>query len=231
MPTQRFAASFKTFLRWRVTRQLLGSELYSRRWPGVYHYRVDWWKSILQVPVPRIAVVEDMDKPLGAGAFLGDMHAAILMAVGCVGYVSNGAVRELPRVRELGIQLFAGNIAVSHAFAHIVDFGSVVEIGGLEVHSGDLPHGEPSISTRRRHRRTSRGSRPESHFCQQSCDARVSALACTASNGIYHPITWPSTWPRINRRAQRSTTAADECGYRICQRSVPAPASSFHAQF
>jgi 4-hydroxy-4-methyl-2-oxoglutarate aldolase len=103
-----------------------------------YHDRTDWWNSILQVPAPRIAVIEDMDKPPGIGAFLGDMHAAILMAVGCVGYVSNGAVRELPGVRKLGFQLFAGNVAVSHAYAHMFDFGSKIEIAGLQVRSGDL---------------------------------------------------------------------------------------------
>jgi regulator of RNase E activity RraA len=107
-----------------------------------YHDRADWWNSILQVPEPRIVVLEDMDKPPGVGAFLGDMHAAILRALGCVGYVTDGAVRELLRVRELGFQLFAGNIAVSHAYAHIFDFGSAVKIGGLEVKPGDLLHGD-----------------------------------------------------------------------------------------
>jgi 4-hydroxy-4-methyl-2-oxoglutarate aldolase len=70
------------------------------------------------------------------------MHAAILMAVGCIGYVSNGAVRKLPGVRELGLHLFTGNIAVSHAYAHIFDFGATITVGGLEVRTGDLLHGD-----------------------------------------------------------------------------------------
>ena len=108
----------------------------------IYHERSEWWNSILQVPAPRIAVVEDIDKPPGVGAFLGDMHAAILRALGCVGYVTNGAVRELPRVREMGFQLFAGHVAVSHAYAHMFDLGSVVKVGGLEVKPGALLHGD-----------------------------------------------------------------------------------------
>jgi len=108
----------------------------------IYHERSEWWNSILQVPAPRIAVVEDIDKPPGVGAFLGDMHAAILKALGCVGYVTNGAVRELPRVREMGFQLFAGHVAVSHAYAHMFDLGSVVKVGGLEVKPGALLHGD-----------------------------------------------------------------------------------------
>jgi 4-hydroxy-4-methyl-2-oxoglutarate aldolase len=109
---------------------------------GLYHDRTDWWNSILRIPHPRIVVMEDLDEPPGVGAFLGDMHAAILRALGCVGYVTNGAVRELPRVKALGLQLFAGNVAVSHAYAHIFDFGSPVKVAGLEVRQGDLLHGD-----------------------------------------------------------------------------------------
>jgi regulator of RNase E activity RraA len=107
-----------------------------------YHDRADWWNSILEIPAPRVVVLEDMDDPPGVGAFLGDMHAAILRGLGCVGFVTNGAVRELPRVRELGFHLFAGNVAVSHAYAHIFDLGRAVKIGGLEVRPGDLLHGD-----------------------------------------------------------------------------------------
>lgn len=107
-----------------------------------YHDRADWWSSILEVPSPRVVVVEDIDHPPGIGAFIGDMHAGILQALGCVAYVTNGAVRELPRVHRLGVQLFAGNVAVSHAYAHLFDFGAPVRIGGLEVRRGDLLHGD-----------------------------------------------------------------------------------------
>jgi 4-hydroxy-4-methyl-2-oxoglutarate aldolase len=109
---------------------------------GAYHNRSEWWQSILKVPAPRIAVLEDQDRPPGVGAFLGDMHAAILRALGCVGYVTDGAVREIPKVREVGLQLFAGNVAVSHAYAHTYDFGETVRVADLEIHQGDLLHGD-----------------------------------------------------------------------------------------
>jgi 4-hydroxy-4-methyl-2-oxoglutarate aldolase len=109
---------------------------------GSYHDRTDWWQYVLQVPPPRVIVLEDVDKQPGLGAFMGDVHAAILRALGCVGYVTNGAVRELPSVRKMGLHLFAGRVAVSHAYAHIFDFGSPIEVGGLQVHPGDLLHGD-----------------------------------------------------------------------------------------
>jgi 4-hydroxy-4-methyl-2-oxoglutarate aldolase len=108
----------------------------------IYYDRTDWWNSILQVPAPRIVVLEDVDRPPGRGAFIGEMHAAILRALGCVGYVTDGAVRELPRIKDIGLHLFAGNVSVSHAYAHIFEFGSHINVGGLEVRPGDLLHGD-----------------------------------------------------------------------------------------
>ena len=109
---------------------------------GTFRERGDFWNSILEIPVPRILVLEDKDSHPGRGAFVGDMHAAILSALGCIGYVTNGAVRELPAVRAMGMHLFAGNVAVSHAYAHIFDVGASVTVAGMEVHPGDLLHGD-----------------------------------------------------------------------------------------
>jgi len=107
-----------------------------------FHDRGDLWTRIEQCPAPRILLLEDMDHSPGRGAFVGDMHAAILRALGCVGYVTNGAVRELPGVNRLGLQLFAGNVAVSHAYAHIFDIGAAITIDGMEVQTGNLLHGD-----------------------------------------------------------------------------------------
>ncbi len=107
-----------------------------------FHDRSEWWYSILEMPAPRVVVLQDMDDPPGRGAFLGDMHCAILKALGCVGFVSNGAVRDLPAVRSMEFSLFAGNVAVSHAYAHIFHMGSPVTVGGLQVQPGDLLHAD-----------------------------------------------------------------------------------------
>jgi regulator of RNase E activity RraA len=87
-------------------------------------------------------VIQDADHSPGTGALVGEIHAAIAQAVGCVGHVTNGAVRDLPAVERLGFHLFAGRVAVSHAYAHIVEFGEPVDIGGLKISPGDLIHGD-----------------------------------------------------------------------------------------
>ncbi len=78
-----------------------------------------------------LVVVEDADERPGVGAFIGEVHASILRALGAPAYVTNGAVRDLQRVRAMGFQFFAPHVASSHVYAHIVDFGQSVTVGGL----------------------------------------------------------------------------------------------------
>jgi 4-hydroxy-4-methyl-2-oxoglutarate aldolase len=107
-----------------------------------YYDRTDWWNHILSIPAPRIVVVEDVDDHPGLGAFIGEVHANILRALGCVGVVTNGAVRDLRASRALKFYMFAGNVSVSHAYAHIFDFGGGVTVGQMQVKAGDLLHGD-----------------------------------------------------------------------------------------
>jgi regulator of RNase E activity RraA len=107
-----------------------------------YYDRMDWWEYVLTIPEPRVIVLQDVDRQPGIGAFVGEIHAQIGLALHCVGCVTNGAVRDLPAVEKAGFHLFAGSVAVSHSYAHIVDFGEPVEIGGLKIHPGDLVQGD-----------------------------------------------------------------------------------------
>jgi 4-hydroxy-4-methyl-2-oxoglutarate aldolase len=107
-----------------------------------YYYRLDWVDHVMSIPAPRVLVVEDLDRHPGLGSFIGDVHVNILKAVGCLGVVTNGAVRNVDAARAIHFQLFAGNLSVSHAFAHVFDFGEPVQVGQMQVRPGDLLHGD-----------------------------------------------------------------------------------------
>jgi regulator of RNase E activity RraA len=109
------------------------------RW---YYDRIDWWTYVQAAPAPRFLVIEDIDEKPGFGALFGEIHANIAVALGCVAHLTNGAVRDLPGIQASGLQSFARNVAVSHAYAHIIDFGEPVRIGGLQIQPGDLLHGD-----------------------------------------------------------------------------------------
>lgn len=101
----------------------------------------DYWRSVLRVPGPRVAVWHDLDDPM-VGAQWGEVQANIHRGLGCVGAVSDGGVRDLDEARALGFHLFARHVGVSHAYVHLVDFEIPVKVGGLEVRPGDLLVGD-----------------------------------------------------------------------------------------
>ena len=91
-----------------------------RRFPD----RTDWWDYIVRLPAPRVVVVQDMSSVPGLCSLVGEVHMNMLRALECVGAVTNGSVRDLPAARGAGFACFAGSVAVSHAYVHIVDTGS-----------------------------------------------------------------------------------------------------------
>ena len=107
-----------------------------------YHDRIDFLNYVASLPEPRVIVLQDMDRPAGFGALVGEVHATVAQALHCVGCVTNGAVRDLSAVERMGFYLFSGSVAVSHAYAHIVDFGEQVEIAGLKIAPADLIQGD-----------------------------------------------------------------------------------------
>jgi 4-hydroxy-4-methyl-2-oxoglutarate aldolase len=107
-----------------------------------YYDRMDWWNFVASIPEPRVIVLQDTDHRPGVGAFVGEIHATIALALKCRGCVTNGAVRDLPAVEAMGFQLFAAYVSPSHSYAHIIEFGEPVEIDGLQIASGDLLHAD-----------------------------------------------------------------------------------------
>jgi regulator of RNase E activity RraA len=104
--------------------------------------RYEYWKSVLRAPAPRVAVIQDVDNPVAVGSFWGEVNGNIHCALGCVGTVTNGGVRDLDEVRSLGFHLFASDVIVSHAYIHLVDIEVPVKVGGVIVNPGDLIHAD-----------------------------------------------------------------------------------------
>jgi regulator of RNase E activity RraA len=100
------------------------------------------WGHVRSLPSPRVVVVQDLDEPPGHGAMWGEVQSNIFKALGCAGAITDGCVRDLKEVRELGFHFFARGPGVSHAYVHVISAGEPVTIGGLTVHPGDLVHAD-----------------------------------------------------------------------------------------
>jgi 4-hydroxy-4-methyl-2-oxoglutarate aldolase len=100
------------------------------------------WTHVQSMPTPRLVVIQDMDKPPGVGSFWGEVNANVFRALGCIGVVTNGGVRDLREMEALGFHAFAGSICVSHAYVRVIEVGIPVTVGGLVVRPGDLLHAD-----------------------------------------------------------------------------------------
>ena len=99
--------------------------------------REAWMDHILSVPGPRIVVMQDMDQP-AIGSYWGEVNSTRHQAMGCLGVITDGGVRDLDEMRGMGFQALSKSVLVSHAYVHMVEIGGTVTVGGLTVHSGDL---------------------------------------------------------------------------------------------
>lgn len=93
-------------------------------------------------PGPRVVVVQDLDDPPAHGALWGEVMATTFHALGCVGTVTDGSVRDLKEAHEVGFQFFARTVSVSHAYVRTESVGEPVTVGGLTVRPGDLLHAD-----------------------------------------------------------------------------------------
>lgn len=100
------------------------------------------WAAFAKVPKPWVVVIQDLDAPNPVGSYWGEVNGATYAALGAIGVVTNGGVRDLPEVQRTGFHFFSAAILVSHAYVHVVEAGTPVTVGGLTVQPGDLLHGD-----------------------------------------------------------------------------------------
>src|SRR5213592_1893390 len=104
--------------------------------------RLDYLDYVAGSPRPSIMVMEDLDgEHVGYGAFWGEVQSNVHKALGCLGVVTNGSIRNIPMIAP-GFQMLAGSISPSHAYTHVEDFGIPVTVHGMKVNSGDLIHAD-----------------------------------------------------------------------------------------
>jgi len=94
------------------------------------------------VPGPKIVVIQDLDKPRVIGSFWGEVNANIHRALGCVGTITDGAIRDVDEMTNAGFKGIARRLCVGHAAVQPVRFNCDVEVFGRKVRPGDLIHAD-----------------------------------------------------------------------------------------
>lgn len=102
----------------------------------------EYRRYMASVPGPKIVVVQDLDKPAYVGAFWGEVNSNIHRTLGCVGTITDGAIRDLDEMTGVGFKAIAKRLCVGHGFVHPVRWNCPVDVFGRRVNPGDLIHAD-----------------------------------------------------------------------------------------
>ncbi|MCA9133082.1 MAG: RraA family protein [Planctomycetales bacterium] len=102
----------------------------------------DYRAYIAELPGPTIVVVQDLDRPQVIGSFWGEVNANTHRALGCVGAIVDGAIRDVDEMRNAGFKALARRLCVGHAHSQPVRWGCTVEVFGTTVQPGQLLHAD-----------------------------------------------------------------------------------------
>jgi regulator of RNase E activity RraA len=102
----------------------------------------DYRRYVAGVAGPKIVVVQDLDKPRTIGSFWGEVNSNIHRALGCVGTITDGAIRDVDEMTAAGFKAIARRMCVSHAHVMPVRWGVPVTVFGREVQPGQLVHAD-----------------------------------------------------------------------------------------
>jgi regulator of RNase E activity RraA len=101
------------------------------------------WEAVEAAPRPAVIVIKDIGPQRSRSCHMGEVMATTAKALGAVGCVSDGGLRDVVEVRALGgFQYFCPGFVVSHGNAVICDVNVPVTLDGLAVRAGDLLHGD-----------------------------------------------------------------------------------------
>jgi len=93
-------------------------------------------------PGPKVVVVQDLDKPGVVGSFWGEVNSNAHRALGCVGTITDGAIRDLDEMNNAGFKALARRLCVGHAHVAPVRWGCPVEVFGQRIEAGQLIHAD-----------------------------------------------------------------------------------------
>jgi regulator of RNase E activity RraA len=102
----------------------------------------EYRRYVASIPGPKIVIVQDLDKPNVLGAFWGEVNANAHVSLGCIGTITDGAIRDLDEMTNAGFKSLARRLCVGHAFTMPIRWGCEVEVFGTKVSPGDLIHAD-----------------------------------------------------------------------------------------
>jgi len=102
----------------------------------------EYFRYVASVPGPKIVVVQDLDKPNVIGSFWGEVNSNSHLVLGCVGTITDGAIRDVDEMTNAGFKAIAKRFCVGHAHSWPVKWNCEVEVFGQKIRPGQLIHAD-----------------------------------------------------------------------------------------
>jgi len=102
----------------------------------------EYREYIASIPGPKIVVIQDLDKPANHGSFWGEVNSNIHRALGCVGTITDGSIRDVDEMCNSGFKALARRLSVGHAYSVPVTWNCEVEVFGRKIKPGQLIHAD-----------------------------------------------------------------------------------------
>ena len=102
----------------------------------------DYRTYLAHMPGPNIAVVQDLDKPHFVGSFWGEVNSNTHRALGSVGTITDGCIRDVDEMTNAGFKALATRLCVGHAHSCPVRWNCEVEVFGRKIQPGQLIHAD-----------------------------------------------------------------------------------------
>jgi len=101
------------------------------------------WEALEAAPKPAVLVIKDIGPERQRSCHMGEVMATTARALGAVGCVTDGGLRDVNEVRALGdFHYFCAGFVVSHGNPAICELNVTVAVGGMPIKPGDLLHGD-----------------------------------------------------------------------------------------
>src|SRR5947207_13832201 len=100
--------------------------------------RIAYYEYVGTGPGPRINVIQDIDGPdAGFGAFWGEVQSSVHKALGSLGVITDGSIRDIAQWAP-GLQALARSRGPYHAYSCADKFGGESGRAGIHVRFSDL---------------------------------------------------------------------------------------------
>jgi 4-hydroxy-4-methyl-2-oxoglutarate aldolase len=113
--------------------------------PGIPRSEASWlaWlKAMEAAPKPTVLVFKDVGPQVRKSAHFGEVMGTTASALGVIGIVTDGGLRDIVQLERLGLHCFGPGLVPSHGNPRLLDVNVPVDLDGVRIEPGDLLHGD-----------------------------------------------------------------------------------------